>query len=138
MKNLLIPALICFCLESAFAQTEQVDTVMVSKIKKEGLDNSQVMSILSMLTDVHGPRLTNSPGYKKAAEYAKSTMQSWGLQNVAFDNWGEEFGRGWYLKKFSVQVMEPVYASIIACPKAWSPGVKGSIQADVVYLDVKK
>src|SRR5882672_8348030 len=99
MKNLFIMLLISSCLVSAYAQTEKVDTTMVSKIKKEGLDNSQVMSILTMLTDVHGPRLTNSPGYKKAADYAKSTLQSWGLQNVAYDNWGEEFGRGWYLKK---------------------------------------
>lgn len=138
MKKLFITVLISSCLATAFAQTEKVDTTMISKIKKEGLDNSQVMSILSMLTDVHGPRLTNSPGYKKAAEYAKSTLQSWGLQNVVFDNWGEEFGRGWYLKKFSVQVLEPVFAPVIAYPKAWSPGIKGSIQAEVVYLDVKK
>jgi hypothetical protein len=137
MKNLLVMVLVSACLASAFAQTEKVDTIMVSKIKKEGLDNSQVMSILSMLTDVNGPRLTNSPGYKKAADYVKSTLQTWGLQNVAFDNWGEEFGRGWYLKKFSVQVMEPVYSSIVAYPKAWSPGIKGPIQADVVYLNVK-
>ncbi|MFZ2905257.1 MAG: M20/M25/M40 family metallo-hydrolase [Cyclobacteriaceae bacterium] len=123
---------------SAFAQTEKIDTAMVSKIKKEGFDNSQVMNILGMLTDVHGPRLTNSPGYKKAAEYAKSTLQSWGLQNVGFDSWGEEFGRGWYLKKFSLQALDPVYFPVIAYPKAWSPGIKGNVQADVVYLDVKK
>ena len=137
MKKLL-PVLMSFCVALSSAQTEKVDTTMVSKIKKEGFDNSQVMSVLSMLTDVNGPRLTNSPGYKKAAEYAKSTMQSWGLQNVAYDSWGEEFGRGWFIKKFSVQEIAPVFSPVIAYPKAWSPGIKGSIQADVVYLDVKK
>ena len=91
-----------------------------------------------MLTDVNGPRLTNSPGYKKAADYAKTSFQSWGLQNAAYDSWGEEFGRGWYLKKFSAQVLEPVFSPLIAYPKAWSPGIKGSILAEVVYLDVKK
>jgi hypothetical protein len=137
MKNLLTGVLVFSIIVSGFAQTEKVDTTMVSKIKKEGFDNSQVMSILSMLTDVNGPRLTNSPGYKKAAEYAKSTLQSYGLQNVGFDTWGEVFGRGWYLKKFSLQATEPVYFPVIAYPKAWSPGIKGSIQAEAIYLDIK-
>ena len=136
MKKLLIILMVGAGI-SSYSQTEKIDTTMVSKIKKEGFDNSQVMSILSMLTDVNGSRLTNSPGYKKAAEYAKTTMQGWGMQNVAFDNWGEEFGTGWQLKKFNLQAVSPVYSPIIAYPKAWSPGIKGSIQADVIYLDVK-
>lgn len=117
---------------------EKVDTTTVSRIKKEGFESSQVMSILGMLTDVHGPRLTNSPGYKKAADYAKKTMEAWGLQNVHFDVWDEDFGRGWQLKKFSLHATSPVYFPVIAHPKAWTPGIKGTMQADVVYLDIKK
>ncbi len=118
MKKILVAILAVACFSTAYAQTEKIDTTMVSKIKKEGFDNSQVMNILGMLTDVHGPRLTNSPGFKKAAEYAKSSLQSWNLQNTSFDNWGEEFGRGWQLKKFNLQVLSPVFAPIIAYPKA--------------------
>ncbi|NOT73601.1 MAG: M20/M25/M40 family metallo-hydrolase [Cyclobacteriaceae bacterium] len=122
----------------AFGQKpEMVDTTIVSKIKKEGLDRSQIMDIMSMLTDVNGPRLTNSTGYKKAAEYAKTTLTGWGLQNVVFDQWSEEFGRGWDLKKFSLSSVGPVNFPIIAYPKAWSPAVKGTITTDAVYLDVK-
>lgn len=119
-------------------QSEKLDTAMVSKIKKEGFDNSKVMEILSMLTDVHGPRLTNSPGYKRAADYAKQTLQSYGVQNVHFDTWNEEFGKGWELKKFSLQNLGPVYFPVIAYPKAWTPGIKGTVQAEAVYLDVNK
>lgn len=137
MKILLHSILIALITLSAYAQ-EKVDTTMVSRIKKEGFENSQVMSILGMLTDVHGPRLTNSPGYKKAADYAKKTMEAWGLQNVHFDIWDEDFGRGWQLKKFSLHATAPVYFPVIAFPKAWTPGVKGTLQADVVYLDIKK
>jgi carboxypeptidase Q len=117
---------------------DKLDTAMVSKIKEEGLKRSQVMNILGMLTDVNGPRLTNSPGYRKAADYAKSTLEGWGLQNVHFDQWDEEFGRGWELKKFSLQNLGPVYFPVIAYPKAWTPGIKGPVQAEAVYLDVKK
>lgn len=129
--------LFVYCL-SVHAQSEKVDTAIVSKIKNEGFNRSQLMSNLSMLTDVHGPRLTNSPNYTKAAEYVKSTLEGWGLQNVHFDTWNETFGKGWELKKFSLQNLSPVYFPVIAYPKAWSPGVKGTIQADVVYLDIKK
>jgi hypothetical protein len=111
---------------------------MVSRIKEEGFKRSQVMDILSMLTDVHGPRLTNSPGYKRAADYAKGTLEGWGLQNVKFDTWDEDFGRGWELKKFSLQSVGPVYFPVNAFPKAWSPGIKGTVQAEAIFLDVKK
>ena len=122
----------------AFAQKhEAMDTAFISKIKEEGFKRSQLMSNLSMLTDVHGPRLTNSPGYKKAADYAKSTLESYGLQNVQFDYWGEEFGRGWELKKFSLSELEPVSFPVVAFPKAWTPGIKGPVQTEAVYLEAK-
>ncbi|HTF21057.1 MAG TPA: M20/M25/M40 family metallo-hydrolase [Chryseolinea sp.] len=117
--------------------TEKIDTVILRKIKLEGLEHSQVIDIIGYLTDVHGPRLTNSPGYKNAAAYAKSKLEGFGLSNVHFDTWDEDFGRGWFLKKFSLQSLDPVYFPVIAYPKAWSPGVKGTIKADAIFLDVK-
>lgn len=136
MKKLLYVVLL-FISAGAIAQTEKIDTATVSKIKREGFNNSQVMDIMSMLTDVYGPRLTNSPNYKKAADYAKGSLEKWGLQNAQIDTWDEMFGRGWQLKKFSAQVISPSAAPLIAHPKAWSPGIKGTVQAEVVYLDVK-
>ncbi|MEI9917559.1 MAG: M20/M25/M40 family metallo-hydrolase [Bacteroidota bacterium] len=122
---------------NASAQTEKVDTLTINKIKKEGFDNSKVMEIVSNLTDIHGPRLTNSPGHQAAANYAKTALESWGLTNVKIDTWDEEFGRGWSLKRFTLQTLGPVYFPVIAYPKAWSPGIKGPVQADVVYVDIK-
>jgi hypothetical protein len=121
---------------AALAQ-EPLDTAAVRKIKDEGLKRSKLMANLSMLTDVYGPRLTNSPNHKKAADYAKATLESYGLQNVHIDYWGDEFGRGWQLKKFSLQTIEPGNTPLISYPKAWTPGIKGTVSADAVYLDVK-
>lgn len=138
MKKHISILLGCLMAFGTFAQqTEPVDTVAVHKIKDEGLKHAKVMTTLSMLTDVYGPRLTNSPNYKKAADYAKATLESYGLQNVQLDYWGEEFGRGWQLKKFSLQTVEPGNTPLISYPKAWTPGVKGTVAADVVYLEVK-
>lgn len=136
MKRILLTSLVVFSVAfNSIAQSE-IDTTVVSKIKDEGFNRSQVMDILSMLTDVHGPRLSNSPGYKNAANYAKTQLEKWGLQNVHYDMWDADFGRGWYLKRFSLQNMEPVYFPVIAYPKAWSPGVKGTVKGEAVYLDV--
>ena len=119
-------------------EKEKPEEALVVKLKQEGIEGSQVMEILSMLTDVNGPRLTNSAGFKKAAEYAKRTLESWGVQNVHFDQWDEVFGKGWELKKFHLANIEPTYSPLIAFPKAWSPGVKGTVKAEAIYLDIEK
>ena len=51
-------------------------------------------------------------------------------------HWGP-FGRGWSLKRFSAQVVEPQCIPLIGYPKAWSPGTDGTLEAPVVYFDAK-
>lgn len=116
---------------------ESIDTTVVNRIKEEGMQRSQVMDLISSMTDVYGPRLTGSPEYKEAALWAKATLESWGLQNVRLDEWGP-FGKGWSLKSFSASVVEPRSFPLIAYPKAWSPGTRGTIKADVVHLNVRE
>jgi len=136
-KSLLIPLFLFVSTTSFSQQSEPLDTIAIDKIKEEGFKRSALMANLSLLTDVYGPRLTNSPNHKKAADYAKATLESYGLQNVHIDYWGEEFGRGWELKKFTLQSIEPVNTPIIAYPKAWTPGIKGVVSTVAIYLDVK-
>lgn len=136
-KQLYYLVILCVATASYAQQSEPLDTVTINKIKDEGFKRSKLMANLSMLTDVYGPRLSNSPNHKKAADYAKATLESYGLQNVQIDYWGEEFGRGWELKKFTLQGLEPVYSPIIAYPKAWTPGIKGTVATEAIYLDVK-
>ena len=108
----------------------------IAKIRDEGLNRSQVMQTLSYLSDVIGPRLTASPGMKRANEWTRDTLTKWGLQNAHLEPWGP-FGRGWSLKRFSAQVTDPLDVPLIAYPKAWSPGTNGPVGADVVYFDAK-
>ena len=107
----------------------------IARIKDEGLKRSQVMETLSYLSDVIGPRLTNSPGMKRANEWTRDQMTKWGL-TARLESWGP-FGRGWTLKKFSAQVSDPVAFPLIAYPKAWSPGTNGPVTAEVVYVDAR-
>ena len=108
----------------------------ISKIRDEGLNRSQVMQTLSYLTDVIGPRLTASPGMKRANDWTRDQLTKWGLQNAHLESWGP-FGRGWTLKRFSAEVVQPIGIPLIAYPKAWSPGTNGEIVGDVVYVDAK-
>lgn len=105
----------------------------IARIRDEGMNRSQVMETLSYMTDVIGPRLTNSPNMKRANEWTAAQMTKWGL-NAQLEPWGP-FGRGWSLKRFSAQVIEPQAIPLIAYPKAWSPSTNGAVTADVVYLN---
>ena len=108
----------------------------IEKIKKEGMENSQVMSLLSYMTDVIGGRLTNSPNMKRANEWTRDEMKKWGMQNAKLEAWGP-FGRGWSLKEFSAVVVEPQGFPVIAYPKAWSPSTKGEVTGEVIHLNIK-
>jgi carboxypeptidase Q len=107
----------------------------IVRIREEGLKRSQVMQTLSYLTDVIGPRLTGSPNMKRANDWTRDQLARWGLQNAHLEEWGP-FGRGWVLKSFSAEVIEPQSIPLIAFPLAWSPAVNVPL-ADVVYLDAK-
>src|SRR5215468_10568192 len=126
----------CLAVSAQVAQVEKVDLEMMKKIREEGTQRSQVMETLSWLTDVHGPRLTNSPQYKRASEWAKGKLTEWGLQNASLEAWGP-FGRGWSLEGFTANIVKPDFIPLIAYPKAWSPSTNGVVRGPVVYLDAK-
>jgi carboxypeptidase Q len=116
---------------------DKVDTTVINRIKEEGMQRSQVMDLISTITNVYGPRLSGSPEYKQAALWAKATMESWGLQNVRLEETGP-FGKGWSLKSFSAAVVEPTEMPLIAYPKAWSPGTRGTVKAEVISLKAQQ
>jgi hypothetical protein len=114
------------------AQNDRADLGAIYKIKAEGLGaRSQVMDTLSWLTDVHGPRLTNSPGMRAAAEWAKTRLEQWGMANVQLMPWGP-FGRGWENERLQINMIAPRPFEMLGYPKAWSIGTNGLVTADVV------
>ena len=120
----------------AKSETPKAKSDPIERIKEEGLKHSQVMATLSYLTDVIGPRLTGSPNLKRANDWTRDTLAKWGLSNAHLEPWGP-FGRGWTLKRFSAQVIEPQCIPLIAFPKAWSPSTDGTLAAPVIYFDAK-
>ncbi len=112
---------------------ESVDTAIVSKIKDEGTNRSKVMEYASYLTDVYGPRLTWSPEYRRGADWVSGELKKLGLTNITYDYW-KPIGKGWTLKKFSANMIAPVATPLIAFPKAWSPGLRGTVKGPVVVM----
>jgi carboxypeptidase Q len=128
----LISTCILILVLNAFSQ-EKIDISTIEKIKEEGLNHSQVMDIAFNLTDATGNRLTNSPGFMKAANYAKDKLTSWGIQNATIDPWGE-FGKGWELQKSYLAMTAPYYKPIQAYPKAWCGGTNGLKNAEIIAV----
>ena len=113
---------------------ETTDAAAVVKIRDEAFNRSQVMTLMSYLTDVHGPRLTGSPVTRRAADYAMSQLKGWGLANVSLETF--PFGRGWTNDRFYAQVTQPVAFPVIGYPQAWTPGTNGLVKSEVVYVRI--
>ncbi len=116
---------------------EKVDYDAIYKIKDEGFQRSQVMDTASWLTDVYGPRLTGSPSFKAAADWAVKKLTEWGAANARTEAWGT-FGRGWVNERFSATVVSGAQPWVLTgTPKAWTPGIEGTVTADVVFAPME-
>jgi len=127
-------ALLFFVTLPILANEEAVDLEMVTRIRQEAFQSSQVMETMFQLCDAIGPRLTGSPQMKKANEWTRQQLESWGLANAHLESWGP-FGRGWSYESVSVHLTRPSTIPLIAYPKAWTPGTDGPVRG--VGLRVK-
>jgi len=135
MKKTLLFSLLTAGLGLSAVAQETVDAAAVQKIREEGLNHSQVMKTAFFLTDVAGPRLSGSPGLKKAQNWAVNELKSYGLVNAKLEPWGK-FGKGWQVNKNYAAITVPYYHAIIAIPKAWTSSTKGAIKGDVVLIKI--
>ncbi|MGC2197111.1 MAG: M20/M25/M40 family metallo-hydrolase [Terriglobales bacterium] len=139
MKKLLCCAL--FVALNAFAtlpcrSQEKVDLQMISRIRYEGFRNSKVMELASGLMDGIGPRLTASPNVKRANEWTRDQLASFGLSNAHLESWGP-FGRGWANNYVSVRMLSPDVAPFIAYAKAWTPGTNGVMKGKCIRVKIE-
>ena len=134
MNKLLAFLILFFATTNFAAAQEPVDMAIMQKIKDEAKNNSQIAMIAHNLTDVCGPRLTNSPGYNCSLDWITQICKQWGLQNAGREAWGE-FGRGWRNDKGTLALKAPYYQPIIAYPVPWSKSTRKAVTAELVMLD---
>jgi hypothetical protein len=111
---------------------EPVDAAMNAKIRAEGLDRSQVGEMFTTLVDRIGPRLTASPGHKRAAEYMRDRATAFGLSDARLEPF--DFGRGWELDKQTIEMVEPRYMPLVGYAEAWSPATAGELVVTAVSI----
>jgi len=112
---------------------EWIDSDVNWKVRREATENSQVMLLIHNLTDLYGPRLTGSPNFKAACDWAIRQMQRWGMQNCHLETW--DFGHpGWACERYSVRVVSPYTDQLTAEVVAWTPSTHGTVKAQVVQI----
>lgn len=132
MKQILSAALLVgFLVTPAHADDTDVDWQMVTKIRDEGFNRSEVMKTLQHLTDVIGPRLSASPQMREANDWTAAKMKEWGLNNVHLE--GFEFGPGWSMGTTTVTMTSPRAVQLYAYPMTWHPGTNGTVSGEVIY-----
>ncbi len=172
LLSLLVPLLIV-----AQQPTERIDLNVLHQIKAaeigggggggggrggRGPARLPVMETLYNLTDRYGPRLTNSPQFRAAGDWAVGQLKEWGLSNVHLEKWATQpsasaaatdaadadaadgGGRGgaarraaipsWQLVGYTGAMVEPTYMPIIGYPQAWSGGTNGPITGEAVLV----
>lgn len=157
---------------AAQQQAEKIDLNAIYKIKTAEIGNggggrggrgparAPIMETMFNLTDLYGPRLTNSPQFRAAGDWAVKQLKEWGLSNVHLEPWstvppaaaqtppaadaannaapggGRAQARGpipsWQMTGYSGAMIEPSYMPIIGYPQAWSGGTNGPIAAEAV------
>ena len=111
---------------------EKVDLNAIHQIRQEALNNSQVMEHVFYLTDVYGPRVSNSSNFFKAADWAVKQLKGWGVK-ADTEKWGP-FGRGWEYTYFSGHMIDPQYQPLEGFPMAYTPGTNGPVSGEAVIV----
>src|SRR6185369_12166770 len=106
---------------------------LLSRIRKEAIERSQIMKTMHMFTDVYGPRLTGSPNHKAAADWAVKQMTAWGLENAHLEPWDFKHP-GWLNERLTAHLISPVKDPLVCEVLAWTPSTKGTVQASVYQL----
>ena len=156
---LLIPLLI-----TAQQQAERIDLNVLHKIKAAEIGGNAggggaggrggqaarqpIMETIYNLTDRYGPRLTNSPQFRAAGEWAVGQLKEWGLSNPHLEKFSTaplpgDTGNGgrprpaipsWQLTSYSGAMIEPSYMPIIGYPQAWSGGTNGPVTGEAMMV----
>ena len=133
----------------AAQNTEKIDQEMNARIRKEGMDNSQILKTMHYLTDVYGPRLTGSPNHENAAKWAVKQMESWGFKNGHVEPF--DFTRanpnptpdgparvpmlyGWLNLKATGHIISPVKDNLVFEVLSWTPSTKGTVTGPAVHV----
>jgi len=106
---------------------------MNQKLRAEETNNSKIMWLVHEISDVHGPRLTGSPGLRAAQDWVVATMKSWGLAHVKLEPWNFNH-QGWQNYELEANVLQPFQQPLNVRAVSWTPGTKGPVEGPVLVV----
>jgi len=129
---------IIFTAATVFSQSVPVETLKktAQDIKSEAVKNPQTLNYISYMADVIGQRITWSDGFEKSIEWSSKKLSEIGLIDAHIEEW-EPGGKAWDVKKNIATQITPYYQNLIAYPKHFSPGTKGTIKGKAVYMEIR-
>jgi carboxypeptidase Q len=133
VRWLLVPLLVA---APALHAQERIDHDAIARIRDEGFNRSQVLETALRLSDLNGPRLAGSAGYARAAEWARGTLDAWGLTGARLEPWGRR-GAGWEIERFTAEMTAPWYVNLHAIPKAWSTPTPAPVRGTPVLVRIR-
>lgn len=83
----------------ALSARGQLDRAVFDRIRHQAFDESAVMDHAFFLSDVYGARLTGSPAFAAAGEWAMQRLRDIGGENV--QRHPIDWGTGWSYETFS-------------------------------------
>ncbi|BDU76056.1 M20/M25/M40 family metallo-hydrolase [Mesoterricola sediminis] len=124
------------CLTVALASAQEpIDRDLNARIREEAFQRSQIMATLHQLTDVHSPRLTGSPSYRAAAQWAADQLKAWGLSDAHLEAW--DWGHpGWTNLRCAAHAEAPWTGRLEVEPLAWGPSTEGTVRGAALLLPV--
>jgi carboxypeptidase Q len=97
---------------------------------------SELLSNLTYLSDVIGPRLTGSTAVSKANHWTTGKMLDYGLTNVHLETWS--MPEGWQRGFAYARIVEPDNGrSLTIASMGWYPSTAGRVVGDVVVVSAK-
>jgi carboxypeptidase Q len=92
---------------------------VIRQMWAEGMERSQTWTLMQVLTDSIGPRLTGSPGMKSANDWLVAMYGKWGVsaRNEQYGTW-----RQWRRGTSHIDLMAPRVRALEGTMLAWSPG----------------
>jgi len=135
MKRLAFAVLVGMCIippETAGAQYPSQTDPMIRRIRSIAIDSSYTERLAHTLFDSLGPRLTGSPGHKRANDWLVNTYRSWGIEarNEKIGTW-----RGWRRGYSHIDLISPRVRSLEGTMLAYSPGTgRKDLAATTVIL----
>lgn len=109
-----------------------LDPATIARVREEASVRSKAYEHVWWLSEVYGPRVTGTPAFAQASDWAMTQFRAWGLSNVHQERWA--FGQGWTIERFSAAMTAPQPAVLIGAPRNFSPSTAGPVASDVVHV----